>query len=142
MPGATFVAISADDLIEFLHDREFVETNPWGKERCFTQSATIGKMPVRIYFLTTLSVDRSVIRKVGSDAMRMWVMGADPAGMLYRISYTRTFHRTKGWKQTITKAMKVWEELVKWRCYGCLSPLVRLKAESKEMQCVWCNYQR
>lgn len=143
MPGATFVSISQDELIDFVEEHGFVEDRPWGKERCFTLSSTIGKMPVKLYFLSTLSVGSAIIRKVGDDCMKIWVMGFDTRGDAHRISYQKRFYRTKGWKTNLAKAFEEWETLVRYRCEGCGSPLVYTKAGSKQMGCVYClHYKR
>lgn len=143
MPGAAFVAISQDELIHFLEENGFEEDRPWGKERCFTLSSMIGKMPVKLYFLSTLSVGSAIIRKVGDDSMRMWVMGFDSVNNAHRISYSKRFYRTKGWRTTVANAIKEWEALVRYRCEGCGSPLVYVKAGSKQMGCVYClHYKR
>ena len=138
---ATFTLIDANEMVEFLLCHEFVEAPPRRSERCFVRHEKIGKMPVDIFFLTTLSVGGTIVRDSGTDAMRLWVTGYDTQGIAHRISKVKNFHRTQRWGNTISKVLGKWSELVKYRCFTCNTPLVFHTTQQRRLYCCYCNPQ-
>lgn len=136
---ATFQLIDANELIDFLKEHQFVESESKHSERCFERIEKIGKMTVSIFFLTTLSVGAILTRHRATDAMRLWVIGYDAKGGSHRISKVKTFHRTQGWRKNLSNAFNKWSELVKYRCYTCNTPLVFRVDQRHRLYCCYCN---
>ena len=122
--AGTFVDITAQDFAEIVEPLGFRRVNLDGThEIVYGRRADCNgrKFTVRIY--TGIDAKTGHSRKVGSDAIRVCMVGMDSEGKIYGAQKDRRVNRTKNWARNIGERLSHFDCGSLRYCPDCMAPM-------------------